>query len=105
MADGLIAAAMVTHADGYAERDAALLMLAEKQQGRARRITVGADKAYDTKLFDDAVTLNGKTITQCKGDKSRMHLSRPITTRNVIGNVCWVTNQIRHKAISLAGSG
>ena len=30
--NGLIAAAMVTHADGYAERDAALLMLKEKQQ-------------------------------------------------------------------------
>jgi transposase len=39
----LIAAAMVTHADGYAGLDAALLVLAEKQQGRARRITVGAD--------------------------------------------------------------
>src|SRR5271163_2714052 len=49
--NGLIAAAMVTHADGFAERDAALLMLAEKQQGRSRRITVGADKAYDTKDF------------------------------------------------------
>ena len=35
--NGLIAAAMVTHADGYAERDAALLMLGPKegQQGRA----------------------------------------------------------------------
>jgi hypothetical protein len=31
--NGLIAAAMVTQADGYAERDAALLMLAEKQEG------------------------------------------------------------------------
>jgi len=49
--NGLIAAAMVTHADGYAERDAALLMLAERQEGRSRRITVGADKAYDTKDF------------------------------------------------------
>ena len=49
--NGLIAAAMVTHADGYAERDAALLMLAERQQGRARRITVGADKAYDSEDF------------------------------------------------------
>jgi hypothetical protein len=49
--NGLIAAAMVTHADGYAERDAALLMLAEKQQGRSRRITMGADKAYDTEDF------------------------------------------------------
>ena len=45
--NGLIAAAMVTHADGYAERDAALLMLQQKQQGRARRITVGADKGFD----------------------------------------------------------
>jgi hypothetical protein len=42
---------LVTHADGYAERDAALLMLAERQQDRARRITVGADKAYDTEDF------------------------------------------------------
>jgi IS5 family transposase len=49
--DGLIAAAMVTHADGYAERDAALLMLAKRQQGRSRRITVGADKAYDSDDF------------------------------------------------------
>jgi len=31
--NGLIAAATVTHADGYDERDAALLMLKEKQEG------------------------------------------------------------------------
>ncbi len=36
--NGLISAAMVTHADGYAERDAALLMLEQKQQSRSRRI-------------------------------------------------------------------
>ncbi len=48
--NGLIAAATVTHADGYAERDAALL-LQRNQQNRSRRITVGADKAYDTKDF------------------------------------------------------
>jgi transposase len=36
--NGLIAAAMVTHADGFAERDAALLMLRSKQMGRSRRI-------------------------------------------------------------------
>ena len=52
--NGLIAADMVTHADGYAEGDAALLMLAEKQEGRSRRITVGADKAYDTVLISSA---------------------------------------------------
>src|ERR1700688_3457975 len=49
--NGLIAAAMVTHADGYAERDASLLLLHEKQKHRSRRITVGADKAYDTNDF------------------------------------------------------
>jgi transposase len=49
--NGLIAAAMATYADGYAERDAALMMLDEKQKKRARRITVGADKAYDTADF------------------------------------------------------
>jgi hypothetical protein len=43
---GLIAEAMTTHADGTAEADAALLMLKDMTKG-SRRITVGADKAYD----------------------------------------------------------
>ncbi len=42
--NGLIARAMVTQADGYAEREAALLMLADQQKDRSRRITVGGDK-------------------------------------------------------------
>src|SRR5215472_5401484 len=46
---GLIAAAMTTQADGTAERDAALLMLNDLQEGRTTRITVGADKGYDAK--------------------------------------------------------
>ena len=48
---GLIAAAMTTQADGTAERDAALLMVDDLQRGRSARITLGADKAYDTKDF------------------------------------------------------
>ena len=44
--NGLIAEAMTTHADGTAEADAAPLMLNEIANG-SRRITVGADKAYD----------------------------------------------------------
>jgi transposase len=59
--NGLIAAAMVTHADGYAERDAALLMLDQKQKNRSRRITVGADKAYDTR--DLVTTLRELKVT------------------------------------------
>jgi hypothetical protein len=35
---------MATSADGHAERDATLSMLAEKQQGHASRIAVSADE-------------------------------------------------------------
>src|SRR6201996_2242961 len=69
--NGLIAAAMVTHADGYAERDAALLMLADKQQGRARRITVGADKGYDSEDFVRTVRELNVTPYITKNDTNR----------------------------------
>ena len=36
--------AMATQADGHAKREAALLMLADEQQVRLRRITVDADE-------------------------------------------------------------
>jgi transposase len=52
---GLIAAAMATQADGTAERDAALLMLSDLQEGRGARIKLGADKAYDTQDFVSTV--------------------------------------------------
>jgi transposase len=49
---GLIVDAMLTQADGTAERDAALLMLPEQWlRGRKRPLSVGADKAYDTRDF------------------------------------------------------
>jgi len=79
--NGLIAAAMVTHADGYAERDAALLMLAEKQDGRSRRITVGADKAYDTKDFVSTVRELNVTPHVTKNDKGRTSNLDRRTTR------------------------
>ena len=46
---GLIVNAMVTPADGHAERDAGLLMI-EALPGR-HRVTVAADKGYDTRDF------------------------------------------------------
>lgn len=58
---GLIAAAMTTQADGMAERDAALLMVNDLQQGRSRRITVGADKGYDSRDFVSTVRELGAT--------------------------------------------
>jgi len=51
---GLIADAMATQADGFAERDAGLLMLhAQWKRAPGRRRTVGADKAYDVREFVD----------------------------------------------------
>jgi len=54
--NGLIVGAMVTHADGTGERDAAGLMLdyelRKRRRGRRLRCrSVGADKAYDTRDF------------------------------------------------------
>lgn len=47
--NGLIVRAMVTHATGTAERDAALAMLSDLPDGG--RITVGGDTNYDTRDF------------------------------------------------------
>lgn len=48
--NGLVMVSTVTEADGFAERDAAATMLAQVAP-RKRRITVAADKNYDTKGF------------------------------------------------------
>ena len=47
---GLVANAMVTHADSYAEREAAKTMIKEARQVVANpetEVTLGADKGYD----------------------------------------------------------
>jgi len=46
---GLIVDARVTPADGHGERDAAVVMIGDR--GGRQRITVAADKAYDTRDF------------------------------------------------------
>jgi hypothetical protein len=48
---GMIVGTYVTQADGYAERDAALLMLWDKRKRRAKRFTLGVDKGYDVADF------------------------------------------------------
>ena len=49
---GLVIEAKLTQADGYAEREAALDMLHRRLPG-TRKITLGADKGYDTREFVD----------------------------------------------------
>ena len=54
---GLIASALVTQADGYAEREAAKAMIYDARQvlpDEQTAITLGADKGYDAKEFIDA---------------------------------------------------
>jgi IS5 family transposase len=62
---------MATQADGYAEREAALLLLEAQQKGGSRRITVGADKAYDTKDFVTAARALNVTAHVTKNEKGR----------------------------------
>ena len=80
--NGLIAAAMATQADGYAEREAALLLLETKQKGSSRRITVGADKAYDTKDFAAAARALNVTAHVTKNEKGRRSNMDCRTTRH-----------------------
>ena len=80
--NGLIAAAMATQADGFAEREAALLMLEEKQKGRSRRITVGADKAYDSEDFVMAARKLKVTPHITKNDNGRRSNMDGRTTRH-----------------------
>ena len=46
-------------------------MLEQKQKGRSRRITVGADKAYDSKDFVSTVRELNVTPHVTKNDKGR----------------------------------
>lgn len=48
---GFIVGTALTHADGYAERAAALTMIERHSPGSERRLTLGADKGYDAADF------------------------------------------------------
>ena len=62
--NGLIVNAEVFEANGTAERDAALVML--EQLPGTQRVTVGADKAYDTADF----------VAECRGLKATPHVAQ-----------------------------
>ena len=54
--NGLVVGAMVTQADGYAEREAAKLMIGEARAANPQgEITLGADKGYDAGEFIKAL--------------------------------------------------
>jgi transposase len=80
--NGLVVAAMATQADGTAERDAGLLLVAELTKRRKRRITLGADKAYDAKDFVDTVRQLGATPHVMQNNTNRRSAIDERTTRH-----------------------
>lgn len=71
--NGLIVNAMVTQADGHAERQAAKAMMADARQVNPQgEITLGADKGYDTAEFIQALQDMNVTphVAQNKSDRA-----------------------------------
>jgi transposase len=78
---GLVVQADATHATGTAEREAALTMIDRHAQGKARRRTVGADKAYDAAGF--VADLRRRRVTAHVAQKARSSAIDGRTTRQV----------------------
>ena len=78
--NGLAVAGCVIPASGHAERAAALALLGERQ-GRAR-VTLGADKGYDTRDFVAAVRLLGVTPHVAQNTTNRASAIDGRTTRH-----------------------
>jgi transposase len=80
---GLAVAGMATQADGHAERKASLKMLGKIVRKKKHRITVGADKAYDTS--DHVANLRANNITPhvAQNDSRRRSAIDGRTTQHV----------------------
>lgn len=78
--NGLIVQAQVTQADGHAERKAALEMIHRHSPGSMRRLTLGADKGYDSADF--VADLRQACVTPHVAGKSRHSAIDGRTTRH-----------------------
>jgi transposase len=78
--NGLVVDATVTPATGKAEREAAITMVGELPDGP--RITLGADKAYDTRDFVAEMRRMGVTPHVAQNDKGRRSAIDGRTTRH-----------------------
>ena len=77
---GLVVDALVTHATGTAERDAAIIMLNDLTGSHHR--TLGADKAYDTQDFVRRCRERGVTPHVARNDRGRRSAIDARTTRH-----------------------
>ncbi len=88
--NGLLVGACLTRATGTAEREAALALLDAHRPGR-RRITLGADKAYDVAAYVEA--LRARRIS-CAIERS----DQWVASAGVVVNVRSITSAIRSSA-------
>ena len=80
---GLVVSARYTHATGKAEREAAQSMLATlRKKRRSTRLTVGADKAYDTRDFTEQLRRLNVTPHVAQNNVSRASAIDERTTRH-----------------------
>ena len=79
---GLVVETEMTQATGTAERDAAKLMINAHDPGSQRRITVGADKGYDTADFVADLRAMNVTPHVAQNDKGRRSAIDARTTRH-----------------------
>src|SRR5262245_14865245 len=79
---GLVVEAGLTQATGTAEREAAAALLDAQAPGSTRRLTLGADKAYDTAAF--VADMRQKCVTPhvAQNDKGRRSAIDGRTTRH-----------------------
>ena len=77
---GLVVGAVVTHADGFAQRAAALAMLDATPKRPTR--TVAADKAYDSRAFVAGCRIRGVTPHLARHDNGRRSAIDGRTTRH-----------------------
>jgi hypothetical protein len=77
---GLIVQADLTRADGHAERRAALSMIHRHSPGSTRRLTLGADKGYDSADF--VADLRQACVTPHVAQKARHSAIDGRTTRH-----------------------
>jgi transposase len=78
--NGLVVNTCVTHATGYAEREAALEMIEEI--AGAHRVTIGADKGYDTRDFVRRARDQGVTAHVAQNTRNRRSAVDRRTTRH-----------------------
>ena len=98
--NGLVVDFRLDTADGYAERCNALIMLDESLEGD-RRITLGADKGYDTYDFVDA--LRARNITPHIAQNVLKHRKSNVDTRTTRHAGYAISQRVRKRVEEIFG--